>query len=83
MNNISFTDLQKSAFKVRERIVRLSANGGCFIGAALSCTDLLVYLYRIFLKINKNNLNSIDRNYFFLSKGHVVTALYAVLTEIG
>ena len=33
------------ALRVREHIVRMSGGGGCFIGASLSCADLLVYLY--------------------------------------
>jgi len=58
----------------------MSGNGGAFIGSALSCTDLLVYLYAQFLKIKNGDM---DRDYFFLSKGHAVPALYGTLAEIG
>lgn len=37
--------MQSTALRVREHIIRLSAGGGCFIGASLSCVELLVYLY--------------------------------------
>ena len=33
------------ALRVREHIIRLSTDGGCFTGASLSCADLIVYLY--------------------------------------
>lgn len=61
----------------------MSADGGCFIGASLSCADLIVYLYREFLNVNLNNLNDPDRDYLFLSKGHDVPALYGTFAEIG
>ncbi|MCI0715050.1 MAG: thiamine pyrophosphate-dependent enzyme [Chlorobi bacterium] len=76
-------ELEKKALKVREHIIRMSANGGCFIGASLSCTDLIVYLYSKFLNISKENLNDPARDYLFLSKGHDVPALYGTLAEMG
>jgi len=76
-------ELQETAFKVREHIIRMSTDGGCFIGASLSCADLLVFLYKNFLNIHKNNLNDPNRDYLFLSKGHDVPALYGTFAEIG
>ena len=61
----------------------MSTKGGCFIGACLSCVEIILYLYKIFLKINPNNLNSLDRDKFILSKGHDVPTLYSVLSKIG
>jgi transketolase len=61
----------------------MSGNGGCFIGASLSCTDIIVYLYKRFLNINPYNLANEDRDFFFLSKGHDVPALYGTLAELG
>jgi transketolase len=74
---------QTTALRVREHIIRLATNGGCFIGASLSCVDLLVYLYTQFLNINQDNLNDPERDYFFLSKGHDVPALYGLFVELG
>ena len=82
MNKMKFDELQKLAFKVREHIIRMSTDGGCFIGASLSCTDLIVYLYKEFLNLNKENLNDPRRDYLFLSKGHDVPALYGTLAEL-
>ena len=75
--------LEALALKVREHIIRLSADGGCFTGASLSCTDLIVYLYADFLNINTKNLKDPNRDYLFLSKGHDVPALYGTLAELG
>lgn len=75
--------LNEISLRVREHIIRMSTDGGCFIGASLSCADLLVFLYKKFLNINKGNLNSLERDYFFLSKGHDVPALYGTFAETG
>jgi transketolase len=83
MNDKQIKELKNTAFKVRQHIIRMSGNGGCFIGASLSCADIIVYLYKKFLNINKNNLKSPLRDYFFLSKGHDVPALYGTFVEIG
>ena len=75
--------LTSLALRVREHILRLSTDGGCFTGASLSCTDLIVYLYADFLNVNKENLKDPNRDYLFLSKGHDVPALYGTLAELG
>jgi len=79
---ISF-ELEDTALRVREHTVRMAGGGGCFIGASLSCVDLLVYLYKRVLRISPNTLESDDRDYLLLSKGHDVPALYGVLVELG
>ena len=76
-------ELEETALKVREHIIRMATDGGCFIGASLSCTDLLVYLYSCYLNITNDNLVDPDRDYFFLSKGHDVPALYGTFAELG
>ncbi|MVM36042.1 transketolase [Spirosoma sp. HMF4905] len=83
MTNEVLNDLQKTALNVREHIIRLSTDGGCFTGASLSATDLVVYLYKQFLNVNKNNLRDSSRDYLFLSKGHDVPALYGTFVELG
>lgn len=77
------TDLKEMAFRVREHIVKMSTDGGCFTGASLSAADLMVYLYTNFLNVNKDNLNDPNRDYLFLSKGHDVPALYGTFVEVG
>lgn len=76
-------ELESIALRVREHIVNMSTNGGCFIGASLSCADILVYLYHDFLNISNDNLKDPHRDYLFLSKGHDVPALYGMFVEKG
>ena len=83
MKKEKIKELEQVSLKVREHIIKMSTDGGCFIGASLSCADILVYLYKKFLNINKNNLQSLERDYFLLSKGHDVPALYGTLAEVG
>ena len=45
MTNSPHSDLEALAFRVREHVVRMATRGGCFLGASLSCADLLVHLY--------------------------------------
>jgi transketolase len=71
------------ALRVREHIVRMATDGGCFIGASLSCADLLVHLYTNVLAISPATVKDPGRDYFFLSKGHDVPALYGTLAELG
>jgi transketolase len=61
----------------------MSTDGGCFIGASLSCADLLTHLYANVLNISPKTVNDPDRDYLLLSKGHDVPALYGTLAELG
>jgi transketolase len=76
-------DLLRLSLAVREHIIRMSTDGGCFIGASLSCADLLVHLYTRVLRVSKETLADPDRDYLLLSKGHDVPALYGTLAELG
>tara|TARA_A100001035_G_C27734584_1_gene478431 strand:- start:190 stop:1038 length:849 start_codon:yes stop_codon:yes gene_type:complete len=80
MNKVLESKLKSLSLKVREHIIKMSGNGGCFIGASLSAVDVLTYLYSEKL-IFKNKGK--DRDYFFLSKGHDVPALYGLFAELG
>ena len=83
MTQDKIEQLEEMALRVREHIVGLSTDGGCFTGASLSCADLIVYLYTNFLNVGPDNFNSPDRDYLFLSKGHDVPALYGTFVELG
>ena len=83
MTTSNDNDLAALALRVREHIIRMSTDGGCFIGASLSCADLLVYLYGEVLRITPGSLDDQGRDYLFLSKGHDVPALYGTLAELG
>ena len=83
MNKKKLKELEQMALRVREHIIRMSGNGGCFIGASLSCADLIVYLYKEFLNVSPKNFQDLKRDYFFLSKGHDVPALYGTYVELS
>src|ERR1700733_1753638 len=79
----SVASLSARALRVREHIVNMCAGGGCFVGASLSCADLLVYLYSSVLRVSPAAVSDPYRDYLFLSKGHDVPALYGTLAELG
>jgi transketolase len=78
-----YADLRGLALRVREHVVRMATGGGCFLGASLSCTDLLVHLYARVLRLTPATLRDPDRDVLLLSKGHDVPALYGTLAELG
>jgi len=78
-----FHEFEHFALKCREDIIKMSARGGCFIGASLSCVDLIVYLYKKIINLKDIDIKSKERDYFILSKGHDVPALYSVLAHLG
>jgi len=79
----SIKELEHISLKVREHIIKMATGGGCFLGASLSCADIIVFLYYNYLNISKDNLKDPKRDYLFLSKGHDVPALYGTLAELG
>ena len=79
----AFVDLEEQALRVRAHAIRMATNGGCFLGASLSCADLLVYLYGRVLRVAPDRLGDASRDYLLLSKGHDVPALYGTLAERG
>ncbi len=82
MTKIELENLQATALKVREHIIRLSQGGGCFIGASLSCVELMVYCYSRVIRGGTPPRITL-RDYLFLSKGHDVPALYGTFVEMG
>jgi transketolase len=78
-----FAELTSQARRVRAHAIRMATNGGCFLGASLSCADLLVYLYDRVLRVAPDRLDDPRRDYLLLSKGHDVPALYGTLAERG
>jgi len=76
-------ELEQLSLSVRKHCIGMATGGGCFLGASLSCTDILVYLYKEYLNISKDLLKDPKRDFFFLSKGHDVPALYGLFAELG
>ncbi len=80
IGTIEIERLQNLALEARRMILMAASRGGCFVGSAFSAVDIILYLYEHFLKGTPEDNN---RDYFFLSKGHAVAALYSVLTLKG
>lgn len=77
-------DLRLHANNIRKNIVRMVANAKSgHPGGSLSAADILAVLYFNVMDINAENVGSIDRDRFVLSKGHASPALYSVLNEKG
>ncbi len=83
MTKDKLSELTARSLKVREHIIRMTAGGGCFIGASLSCVELMVFLYSELLNVDADKLDNPARDYLFLSKGHDVPAMYGTLAELG
>ena len=84
VNIMENKELALHAKNIRRNIVKevYSAQSG-HPGGSLGATDILTELYFEEMDINEENLNTLDRDRFVLSKGHASPALYAVLAEKG
>lgn len=76
--------LERTARRVRATCVRMAhdAKEG-HLSSALSCVDLLVVLFKHWLRVFPSDPKHPERDRFFFSKGHACTALYAVLADCG
>jgi len=66
--------------KIAEMVKR---SGEGHIPSSYSIVDIINYLYENILKYDIKNIESEDRDYFILSKGHGCGALYVVLNKFG
>ena len=82
-NNFKETDFNDFLLSCKKNVLKMAKNGGCFIGSAFSCIDVLAYLYSNVFDIKKIKNMEKDRDILILSKGHAVAGLYAVLAQIG
>lgn len=77
--------IQEVALRIRQEVFKMAcrANGG-HIAPAYSMTDIVAELYfDDILHYDSTNAEWQDRDYFVLSKGHGVLALYAALAMAG
>lgn len=80
--NISINELKRIASEIRYQIVEMSKIGKApHLGSSLSCVDILVAAYYTFLNIDPQKPQDRLRDRFILSKGHAISALYAVLAK--
>jgi len=73
---------KKIAIEIRREILEMIfSSRTSHIGSALSCVEILTALYFKILNIDPNNPQAQNRDRFILSKGHAVSALYAILAS--
>jgi transketolase len=76
--------LDRIAREVRYKLVEMSNRSQTgHLGGALSCVDVLVSAYWGALNIDAANPDDPDRDRLIFSKGHAISALYAVLAKRG
>jgi len=81
-NNFNEMNFNNFLLSCKKNVLKMAKNGGCFIGSAFSCIDILAYLYSNIFDIEKIKNMEKDRDILILSKGHAVAALYAVLAQV-
>lgn len=75
-------ELERHAKNIRKNIlIQVHSASSGHPGGSLSAADILTELYFEQMDINQDNVNSIQRDRFVLSKGHASPALYATLFE--
>lgn len=77
-------NLRDHAIEIRKNIIEMitEAKSG-HPGGSLSAVEILTYLYFEEMNINEDNINTKERDFFVLSKGHAAPVLYATLSEKG
>ena len=81
---IELETLKKHSINIRKNIIKMvtEAKSG-HPGGSLSSVEILTAIYFTQMDITKENLESVDRDRFVLSKGHASPVLYATLAEKG
>jgi len=81
---IDIPALEKVCLQVRRNILDLTYFGkASHLGGSLSCVEILVALYFVFMRLDPQKPNWTERDRFILSKGHAAPGLYAVMAERG
>ena len=81
-NNFKEIEFNNFLLSCKKNVLKMAKNGGCFIGSAFSCIDILAYLYSNVFDVDKIKNMEKNRDILILSKGHAVAGLYAVLAQV-
>lgn len=81
---VELETLKQHAINIRKNIVKMvtEAKSG-HPGGSLSAVEILTAVYFTQMDITKENLESVKRDRFVLSKGHASPVLYATLAQKG
>ncbi|MGM5483442.1 MAG: 1-deoxy-D-xylulose-5-phosphate synthase N-terminal domain-containing protein [Nanobdellota archaeon] len=81
---LSEKELEKKSRKLRIEVIKMLEKAGSgHTAGPLGLADILTTLYFRILKHNPENPKWTERDYLFLSNGHVCPILYATLAETG
>lgn len=81
---IDIPALEQVCLQVRRNILDLTYYGkASHLGGSLSCVEILVALYFVFMRVDPKKPNWAERDRFILSKGHAAPGLYSVMAERG
>ena len=84
MNNYSLEELAMIANSVRKNsLTSIYHAASGHPGGGLSCADILVTLFFSEMNFDFENLDSLERDRFILSKGHSAPTLYAIGEMLG
>ncbi len=76
--------LKKQVQQVRLSVLdMLTKAKSSHLGSAFSIIEILTIFYNYFINIDLIKNKNKNRDYFILSKGHAVSALYATLASVG
>lgn len=82
MKGSDLNELTDVAARYRRDIIRMNCHAGSgHPGGALSCVEMMAYLFERELNFSPGNSHDPDRDRFVLSKGHACMALYAALAD--
>jgi len=77
-------NLEQISKEIRKSILQMNAKSNAsHTGTALSCVDILTFLYFKIMNIDPKNPKMKNRDKFILSKGHGSSVLYATLSQRG
>jgi transketolase len=77
-------NLKVNASDARKEILNMAYRGNSgHIGCAFSIVELVLVSYSKFIKLNLEDSRDPKRDFFVLSKGHGVMALYVCLADLG
>jgi len=81
---LSNFNLNKKAFDLRQKILKVVIDSGGHLATSFSCVDIVVCLfYGKILKYNSSKPKLESRDRFILSKGHAETLMYVILSELN
>jgi transketolase len=84
LNSVNARKAEELALRIRRDVLTLAHRTKTpHIGPALSCVDILAFLYTGIMKTNPRAPLMAGRDRFILSKGHGALALYACLAHAG